>query len=63
MGYAISVLLVNIKTCFKGNQTNIPFECMLFVVEKYLALPKKEIDSSSSAEEELIKVDNGEEEY
>ena len=58
VGYAVSVLLANVWTCLRGNQTSMRFSCMPPAVEEYLALPEEEIDSDSSAGEKLM--DDGE---
>lgn len=47
IGYAVSVLLANVWTCLRGNQTSMRFSCMPPAVEEYLALPEEEIDSST----------------
>lgn len=52
--YVVSVLLTNVWTYLPGNQTSIRFLCMPPAVEKYLALPKEEINSDRFAEEKLM---------
>lgn len=49
--YAISVLLANIWTCLRGNQTSQRFDCAPPAVEEYLALP---LDENSSSEEDPL---------
>ncbi len=39
VGYAVSVLLSNIWTCMRGNQTSYRFACTPPAVEEYLQLP------------------------
>ncbi len=38
MNYAVSVLLANIWTCLRGNQTSVRFRCAPPEVEDYLRL-------------------------
>ena len=54
--YAVSVLLANIWTCIRGNQTSLRFACMPPAVEKYLALAAV-TPGSSSGKSELEKDD------
>lgn len=55
MGYAVLILLANVWTYVQDNQINMRFLYMLFAVEEYLALPEKELNSSTG--KEFIEVD------
>ena len=43
--YAVSVLLANMWTCLRGNQTSIRFNCAPPEIENYLSLPEEENSS------------------
>lgn len=58
VGYAVWVLLTNVWTCLRGNQTSMRFQYMPSAVEEYFAWPEEEIDSSSSTGENLMGVDD-----
>ena len=49
VGYAVSVLLSNIWTCLRGNQTSHRFRCAPPEVEEYLQLNENMDDLSSSS--------------
>ena len=48
----VSVLLSNIWTCLRGNQTSLRFACSPPVLEDYLQLPEDEGDEGEEEEEE-----------
>lgn len=60
--YAVSVLLANIWTCMKGNQTSTRFGCMPPAVEEYLALLADADFIGTSSSEEGIELEDKEEE-
>lgn len=49
IGYAVSVLLANIWTCLRGNQTSLCFACPPPDVEDYLRLPQEDESPPSSS--------------
>lgn len=71
--YAVSVLLANIWTCMRGNQTSLRFSCMPPALEEYLSLANGEsegetdnkIDGEDEREtdEEVEGEDEGETKY
>lgn len=57
-----SVLLANIWTCMRGNQTSARFGCMPCAVEEYLALPADADFIGTSSSEEGLELEDEEEE-
>ncbi len=61
IGYAVSVLLSNIWTCMRGNQTSYRFAYAPPAVEEYLALIPTEDSSSKDETTDADGIDEGDE--
>ena len=57
IGYAVSILLSNIWTCMRGNQTSYRFACAPPAVEEYFVLIPTNADEDNSSEDETTDAD------
>ena len=60
IGYAVSVLLSNIWTCMRGNQTSYRFACAPSTPEEYLQFISVDSDTNSEDETSTDATDDGE---
>lgn len=58
--YAVLMLLINVWIYFQSNQTSMRSNYIPLIVEEYLALSKKKINSSNFTKKNLIGVNNRE---